>query len=251
MGKSEESIRYFSLDEAREEIKKRWNNIELRKRIEEELSNNFIDFFKSDKPRSVLFRQMVSPDNGFYFFQQEAKYLDTKPTVVEYLEDIFVSFNEEKKGYGRLYVNNNYIDIINFYDSEKKTLKDIITIRGEKLFEFHHKLMEETKLDFDIFDNSDWFKSLGKAKDYYYQFLLHFICHGVLFENFVLDEENINENVFTINVVLPAIKKIEDKFGLRPLIVKMYPDGQTMAEDLYWWSYPYNISKKILDFLHN
>lgn len=33
---------YVSLDEAREELKKRWNNIELRKKVEAELGENKI-----------------------------------------------------------------------------------------------------------------------------------------------------------------------------------------------------------------
>ena len=127
MENGEYLIKYFSLDEAREEIKKRWNDVELKKKVEEELGKNFIPFFNSSKPRSILFRQLISPDNGFYFFCQESKYIDTKPTIAEYLDDTFVSFNEEKKGYGRLCINDKYLDIIDFHASEKMAIKDIVT----------------------------------------------------------------------------------------------------------------------------
>ncbi|MEI6191276.1 MAG: hypothetical protein WCP24_02840 [bacterium] len=246
----ENKIRYYSLDEAREEIKKRWADVELKKKIEEELGADFISSFKYiDMPRSILFRQLISPDNGFNFFYQESKYIGLKPTVMEFLEDIFVSLNEEKKGYGRLRTKNGCIDIINFHDCEKIPLKDILTKDGKNLVEFHHNLIKESNLDVDIFDMSKWFKSFGKAKDYYYPFLLHCLAHGALFESFILDEDDKREYAFTKDVVFPAIKKIKEKFGLDPIIVKMYPDGQTEEEDLYWWSYPPCIDKSITKYL--
>lgn len=245
---SEETIKYFSLDEAREEIKKRWNDVELRKKVEEELGDNLISFFKSDKPRSVSFRQLISPDNSFCLFQQEAKYLDTKPTIIEYLDDIFVSLNIEKKGYGRLRVDKGYVDIMDFHSNEKLPLKDIKTLKGEKIVDFHHNLIAESGLEVDIFDMSKWFKKIGKAKEYYYPLLLHFLTHGILFETFICDSEDEKELEFTKKIILPTLKKIKDKFDLDPLIVKMYPDGQSDEEDIYWWSYPPYISKEILRY---
>ena len=88
---------YFSLDEAREELKKRWNDVELRKKIEDELGKNFIADFKNNA-RGILWRSLPSPDNGFTFFYQMAKYAGAKPLLFEYLGDKFVSINEEKKG---------------------------------------------------------------------------------------------------------------------------------------------------------
>jgi len=54
---------HLSLDEAREELKKRWNNAELKKAIEEELGDNFMPQF-AEYPRGVLARQLSTPDNG-------------------------------------------------------------------------------------------------------------------------------------------------------------------------------------------
>ena len=45
---------YFSLDEAREEIKKRWADEDLRRKVEEELGDKFIPEFKNE-PRGVAF----------------------------------------------------------------------------------------------------------------------------------------------------------------------------------------------------
>ncbi|OHA46800.1 MAG: hypothetical protein A2541_01305 [Candidatus Taylorbacteria bacterium RIFOXYD2_FULL_36_9] len=245
---SENTIRYFSLDEAREEIKKRWANVELKKKIEEELGEDFIPFFESNKPRSVSFRQLISPDNGFCLFQQEAKYTDTKPTIIEYLDDIFVSLNIEKKGYGRLHTDKGYVDIMDFHSNEKLPLKDIKTLNGESIVDFHHNLITESGLEVDIFDMSKWFKKIGKAKEYYYPLLLHFLAHGILFESFISDSEDEKEFEFTKEIILPTLEKIYNKFGLCPLVVKMYPDGQSEEEDLYWWSYPPYINREILKY---
>lgn len=243
-----DSIKYFSLDEARMEIKKRKSDLKLISDIKSELGDRIMTFFKENIPRSVLFRQLISPDNGLTFFHQSSKYIGTKATIVEFLDDIFVSFNEEKKGYGRIHVGDKVIDIIDFHSNEKKPLKMLSTLNGNNLVEFHHKLMQDSGLDVDIFDCSDWFKSIGKAKDYYYYFLLHFITNGVLFETFIIDSEDEKEMAFSNQVVIPAIRRIEDKFGVSPIIVKMYPDEQSADEDLYWWSYPPYIQNKIVGY---
>lgn len=49
-----DDIYYFSLDEAREEIKKRWADEDLRRKVEEELGDKFIPEFKNE-PRGVAF----------------------------------------------------------------------------------------------------------------------------------------------------------------------------------------------------
>ncbi|MFZ2975657.1 MAG: hypothetical protein WA055_03475 [Candidatus Moraniibacteriota bacterium] len=137
---------YVSLDEAREEIKKRWNDVELRKKVEEELEDNFMPEFK-DNPRAVLFRQICPADNGFEFFFYSGKYIKAEPLILEYHDDMFVSFNEEKKGLGRVRVKLDdgspaMIDIMNFHENEKKKLGECALKTGEKLVDFHHNLFD-------------------------------------------------------------------------------------------------------------
>ncbi|MEK9151520.1 MAG: hypothetical protein AAB547_02720 [Patescibacteria group bacterium] len=61
---------YVSLEEAKEEIWRRWNDVGLRKRIEDELGERFMPSFR-DHPRGVSFRQVCSPDNEFVFLGSE------------------------------------------------------------------------------------------------------------------------------------------------------------------------------------
>lgn len=77
----------LSHDEARAELARRWADTALRKEIEAELGDDFMPSFR-DRPRGVSFRQVCSPDNGFTFFFQGAKYIGAEPLVLEYHNDI-------------------------------------------------------------------------------------------------------------------------------------------------------------------
>lgn len=242
---------YVSLDEAREEIKKRWNDVELRKKIEAELGDKFLPPF-AEKPRGVLFRQICPADNGFEFFFYSAKYINTEPLVLEYYDDMFTHINEEKKGLGRLRVKlwdgtSAMIDIINFHENEKKKLGECVLKNGEKLVDFHHSLFKILNYNVESFDNSKWFHDIGSAADYYYYFLLHFVAHGILFDVFQTEEDE-TEDVFTNEVVLPALEKIEQKFGIKLLVIRLYPKNQTKEEDFYWWCYPGDINYYLIEY---
>lgn len=243
---------YVSLDEAREEVKKRWNDVELRKKIEDELGNNFMLQFKNE-PRALLNRHLCSPDNGFILFFQCAKYIGISPLASEYQNDIFIHLNEEKKGLGRLRVflkdgAKATIDIMDFHANEKKKLKDVVLKNGEKLLDFHHNLFEIDNCKLEMYENSAWFHGLYPPSNFYYYLLLHFVAHGVLFETFSLEERERGEAKFIEDVVNPSIEKIKNKFGLKPLVVRSYPENQTDEEDFYWWSYPSNVNDFVIKY---
>jgi hypothetical protein len=243
---------HISLDEAREELKKRWNNLELRKAVEEELGENFIPLFK-DRPRAFLSRFLTSPDNGFMLFCQSAHYLNASPISMELQGDIFVHFNEEKKGLGRLRVTLEdgakvTVDIMDFHANEKNIISEVKIKTGEKLSDFHHNLLKISKYNPEIWDKTAWVGRIGKPVDWYYPFFLHTIAHGVIFENVEAYDNDESGIIFTRDITTPAIQKIESKFGLRPLVVRTYPQDQAEEEDFYWWSYPKNINNYIINY---
>lgn len=251
MGK--ESI-YMSLDEARTELKKRWNDEALKVKVKNALGNNFFKHW-GDKPRSAIFRQLVSADNSLSFFYYCSKYLDTVPTANNYLGDIFVSLNDEKKGLGRLRVTlpgnkNAFIDIINFKENERRKISECKIYDGTDLVGFHETLLKIDSLPIESHDYTEWFKSIGKASDYYYYYLLHFVSHGVLFENFY-DEGDSNENKFTHDIVYPAIEKIQSEFNVKPLILRAYPEHQSEEEDFFWWNHSKKVNDYIITFAKN
>ncbi|MFZ2778640.1 MAG: hypothetical protein WAZ96_05565 [Candidatus Moraniibacteriota bacterium] len=245
---------YFSLDEAREELSRRWNDEDVKKRVRAELGDRFMPSFENT-PRGITFRQVCSPDNGFTFFFQCSKYINAKPLVVEYHDDTFVSFNEEKKGLGRFHVTMKdetkwTVDMMNFHDNEKKMLRDCVLKTGEKMIDFHRNLFEISGYEVDFLENSKWLRSIGGAKEYYYYFFLHFVAHGALFETF-FDEGGSGEDKFTNDIILPSIKKIKEKLGIAPLIIRLYSANQNEEEDFYWWSYPPHVNDYIIEYANN
>lgn len=243
---------YLSLDEARIELRKRWNDTNLRSVIEKELGKLFMPQFLQ-KPRGVLFRQICPADNGFEFFYYNSKYIGAEPLVLEYYDDIFVHFNEEKKGLGRLRVvledeSKAMVDIMNFHENEKRKLGECILKNGEKLVDFHHSLFDALGHRVETIDNTKWFHLIGMAKDYYYYLLLHCVAHGVLFEVFQDDDEDESEDKFNKQIIFPTIERIQNKLGLRPIVVRLYPDDQSAEDDFFWWRYPSRVNDNIVDY---
>jgi hypothetical protein len=163
-----------------------------------------------------------------------------------------VHFNEEKKGLGRPRIvledgSKVIADMISIKENENKKLSECTLITGENLIDFHRKLLEVSGYNVDIHDNTAWYNKIGNASEYYYFLLLHFVAHGILFDVFQTNEDE-SENSFTNKVVLPAIEKIESKFGVKPLIFRQYPQFQSADEDFYWWCYSPMVNNYIIEF---
>ena len=242
---------HLSLDHARRELKHLREDALLRREIENELGENFWPEFKNQQ-RGLLWRNIITPDNSFCFFLQCSHYLDVEPLGFEFLGDTYVSINEEKKGLGKLRIilDNKAkatVNIMDLHKWNKKSISEIVVRGGESLIDFHHNLLNSSGYKIELRDNTSWTKMRGKPEEWYYFYLLHFVAHGVLFETFSADSDIDFLNL----VVFPTIKKIESKFGHKPIIVSLYPDpnSQTDDEDFYSWSFPSIINKKILEYI--
>lgn len=239
---------YTPLEEAKEEIWRRWNDEILRKEVEKFLGE-VPEVFKKE-PRACLLRQMVSPNYEYYHFLTLIPKINLKPLCLEYLEDIFLTTNKDKAYWGKMaFIDKRqnitrliYKRVINLVDSEKKKLNSLVTIWGENFSDFHHRLVEQYSQAIELCDASSWYKSKGgKTKEYYHFIMAFFICHGILFENFVTGErEREREREFTHLVVQPAIEKIVKIFGLKPLIVQLITDD--VLNERY---YPCNLESEV------
>ncbi len=67
-----------------------------------------------------------------------------------------------------------------------------------------------------------------------------FICHGILFENFLLKGD---EGNFTREIAWPAIQRVTKHFGLKPLIVRLLPEES--KADPYWCWYPGHLEEEV------
>ena len=244
---------YYSLDEAREEIKKRWKDEDLKKKVGDYLANNFLPGLSADEPRAVLVRSIMSPDNGYDFFYLSARYLGLRPLLSEYTDDLFIGLSEEKLGLSRIHLlwsdgTKKLTNIVNFKEYHGKQLPEVRVFSGESLIDFHHNLFNLSQHPIEkITEVGSYFKAYGKPKDYYPFYLANFICHGILFENFETNP-TAHEYRFTKEVALPVIDFLKKKFGLSPIIVRLYPDNQNVDEDFFWWCYNKNINNFLIDY---
>jgi len=244
---------YYSLDEAAEEIKKRWNDLELKCKVENFLSSNFLPGLSKDTQRAVYAKSVVSPHNSYDFFYLSAKYLNLKPLLAEYTKDIFTGISDEKLLLTRLRLVGDggvceVADIVDYKMYHEKMFPEVMVVTGEKLIDFHHNLFKLSQYsDCEMVDMSDYFQSYGKPKDFYPYYLANFICHGVLFEKFDANPKS-RELKFTNNVALPAINFLKEKFGVGPVIVNLYSNDSTGAENIFWGCYNKSINDFLIDY---
>lgn len=216
---------------AKEEIWRRWNDKALRKKVEDFLGGDIPEFLKKE-PKATLVRYIITPNYEFFYFLGLAELAGLDHACLEYSKDKFVAKNPDKYNLCKMFFFNGVgkkrgakidsINVVNFNKTEGKMLNEIKTEWGEKLIDFHHKILKKSaKSSFKkVCDFSDWFnKKRNKNKSYYYLYYLAlFLCHGVLFENFLLNK---GEAEFTRKKVKPSFDKLEKIFGVRPLIVPL------------------------------
>jgi len=257
-GKKEEKFDikelYTPLSVAKKEIWRRWNDKELIKKVEDFLGGDIPKFLKK-KPRVVLSRDIISPNKEFFYFLDLIKQVDDiSPAFIEYLDGKFVARNFNKYHLCRMFFHNGIgkkrgdimetLNVVNFNKEEGKKIKKVKTIFGEKLVSFHHNLLNDSIKGFnkkDIFDFSKWFNChRKKTKFYYLHYLALFLTHGILFDNFIASK---GEEEFTNEKIIPSFKKLEEIFGIKPLVVPLTPVES--EDDLYWWCYPCSTKKNI------
>lgn len=225
--------------EAIKELKRRWSDDLLK-------PNTPIPKIFETGFKAVLHRQLVTPNYELLRFMIIADGFNFEPVFFEYLNDKFVTESEWKYCLGSLHFFFGYgkkggikiqrQNIINFNEANGKKIGDIKTTWGQKLADFHHELFAQRFPDLSnsIYDGSKWYaQNGGCAKEYYKPFLSLFLKHGILFENFLLDNK---ELCFSREVFLPALLEVEEEYGVKPLIVALEPTD--FEEDIFWTCYP-------------
>jgi hypothetical protein len=247
-------IVYTPLSDAIRLLNERQKDPELIKKIEKLLNNDIPEPLRKMDKYGISGKQVATPNFDNIWFIKLTKEFGLKAVFFEYFDDKFTSNNDFKHSLGQLLIHNKVdkhgynieekITIIDFNKSNGKKLKDIKTLWGESLINFHKKLFESQSLninDFIFYDESNWLKTHGNtAKNYYKNDMLLYICHGILFENFLLTE---SEGVFTKDVLLPALQEVMNLVGVKPLIVPIPP--MDIESDSIWYSY----NKKIKPYI--
>ncbi|MEI8270610.1 MAG: hypothetical protein WCG45_04525 [bacterium] len=245
---------YTSLPEALKILEKRQKDKKLLSKIEKLLDNDIPEPLKDIKKNAVQFRQIATPNSDCEHFIGITSSFGLQPVFFEYFDDKFTSNNEFKHSLGQLRIHdgiNKYGDynsekmtIIDFNKYNGKKIKEVFTLKSELLIDFHRELFDVLgfkKENFVFYDASAWFKNHGKiAEEYYTNFFLLFVTHGILFENFLTKG---TEGQFSKNITLPALDKVIKLTGLKPLIVPIPP--MEIEEEEHWISYHPKIKKHI------
>jgi hypothetical protein len=246
-------IVYTPLSEALCLLDERQKDSILMAKIEKLLEGDIPEVLKGKKC-GIFARQIATPNFDTQCFIKLTKENELETILFEYLDDKFVSKNIFKHSLGQIRVYDGInqkgeylikkVNIIDLVKYDGKKIKDIMTFWGESLVDFHMKLFTYYKLPKGIifYDMSKHFNKYGNnVYEYYINFFLLFITHGILFENFLTSKDS--EGDFTKMILLPTIEKIENLTGLKPLIVPIEPLESESSE--YWISHPSKIKNLI------
>lgn len=243
--KFDDYLYFADIEDALVELKRRREDKGLQAKVEEYLAEVGIPEPFRHEPRLTLFRQLATPNIEVSRFLIIADGVEMKPLFLEYFDDKFTSNNEWKLYLGKLAFYEgvgkkggdkiNYKTIIDFNTYNGDPIKDVQTLWGESLVDFHHRLFDVNyshhAKDF-FYDGSDWFHRCGGKAELYYRYVLAlFICHGILFENLILSDES--ELNFGKNAFIPAFRFMIEKFGVKPIIVPISPTEIESAE--FWF----------------
>ncbi|MBP9771820.1 MAG: hypothetical protein KBD16_02760 [Candidatus Pacebacteria bacterium] len=93
---------------------------------------------------------------------------------------------------------------------------------GVSLVEFHRSQLLTFYPRMETYDFTELSRTLGSSPERYYPALLSLaIAHGVLFEDFHGGESGGNLPGFTERVFEPAFEEVQQRFGVKPLIIPM------------------------------
>jgi hypothetical protein len=205
------------------------------------------------KPRALASLALFSPNLEFLYLSDLLRHLPFETLFCEYQKDKFVHMNFAKRCLGELSFyrelaggKKETIDrlrVLDFNTAQGKPMRDLVTTGGEDFISFHHRLLESyAGRKFEIHDFSDWFRGASSFDPAhpYLRYLGSFLVHGILFGNFSMEKR---EKEFTETRVLPAIKRLEELFGVAPLIVPIEPSESD--DQLCWCYYPEEVKNLV------
>ncbi len=237
---------YTELNDARVQIKTRFAEPGLKEEVENFLKNLPEQIRCLSRPMAVMARQVATPNFESIRFWETTSGNGLTPIWLEYSRDRFSSANVDKVMlaklifyYGKGRNGGNKTSIQKIVDIERASKKAICDIRTRvnsevSLLDIHSRMFESYfPLEAKRVDISSWIQEIGDSAPLYYEaFLSLFICHGVLFENFLLEGR---EGEFSKSVVIPAFEKVQKRFGIKPLVVSLLPRNRAANNSWGWY----------------
>lgn len=241
---------------ALQELEERKKNPELRKKVEEYLQSDIPAHFSKD-PILYMARHVATPNFETLRFLHVMGSSGLECVIGQDPKDMFVPQNQLKKSLGKLPISlgvskkhdtyhelYQHVSIIDFNTSNGKSFSSIKTSWGEDLVSFHNNLFKRfTSVPVSIVDDSEWIdrQNRGSLFEHYKRFLALFVTHGILVEDYLLVDKE--EDRFIREILFPATRFVEKKFGVRPLLVQLNPT--TIESSKFWMSYPQEVLEAI------
>lgn len=200
----------------------------------------------AERHHAVLFRQIATANFETDRFVSLATLAGLSPLVVEYHDDKFAERNPAKHAWLRMRFpceagrqGGSTAKVVTLTDVTQVNglrLRDLTTQWGCNVVDFHHQLVRTIpKLHcLEWHDGSEWFRAHGgNARGYYPALFEIFVSQAVLFESFPTQGCDAD---FTAEVMIPALKTVCVRRGIRPLICRLDP-VETEGDPL-WLQYP-------------
>ena len=196
---------------------------------------------------ALLFRHVATPSLEMFRFLDLVEGTGLLPVITEFCQDKYVAQNPLKRALARMGFQRGYsrhgqplVEYVNVLNDNQqgRTLGDLQTFWGQRLFAFHHELLEHALnggCHPVIFDCSPQHAHVdGTATAYYREFLLrHCLADCILFDDFLLEGK---ELPFTRDVVLPAFDAVTAEFGYKPLIVRLSSSEEESSPHWFWYA---------------
>lgn len=239
---------YVSIDTARAELARRWADTRLREHVLEYLGGTPPGMGVT--PVAYFSRTVLSPTYECARYLDIARSLHLRPSGFEYLDDRFVSLNYGKRCLlrmpfmnGQANGNDGYrkVSVAYTHTHEMKPFRDIVTLWGEPIADFHHRLLTCHFPMISLTDESTWLRSIGTSPaEFYNKHLARFLVFGIQVESYLLAGR---EKRFVEEVFVPNYRRVVADFDLAPLIVRLLP--QDTENGGLWSCYPSSVERVV------
>lgn len=224
---------YTNLDTAILEIKRRADDLKLRKKIDLYCKKMKITF-PAFRNAVVLFSTPVAtPNIVTEFFIKNTKLNNFNQLILEYSDDIFITNNYPRLLLGKLVFLEHSrtkmtritnLNIVNFKDNNGKKIKDVRLLNNTKLPNFHHELLFSANKDMsenNIYDLSKLIYQTKKTTPdiFLEMLLLHFLQDNILFLDNTGIETGANEQNLYLEIFMKVLRRLKKRFGVQPLVI--------------------------------
>ena len=229
-------IPYTPVEHALELLRERRKDRALMARIEAELGGD-IPPYLHEHECFVLPRHIATPNNEALYVLKQAERYGVMAIFSQDLNDKFTSVNNLKRRLARpeVCIQQNgglayrKINLVDVPKAEGLPLREVRTLHGALLADVHNRLFDAVESGaFRVVNDSGWIDRNGRGDlaRHYTRYLLLFIAHGILFEDF----ESIADEKLRNRVAVPCFIDSWTRFGATPILVRTHAEPSLLDE---------------------